>query len=120
MSKRLLAALKLVVWRLTPHSHHHHFWPLGNSQHPPLTEAQRDARYTTAAKIKCQPRLGLSGFRPAGQHFVGSSSLEECCGLPLLLTEVELAGNQAGSLVRAPEGVVKRLEQHGAGSYQQQ
>ena len=55
------------------------------SQNQPLTQAQRDAWYAAAAKIKSQPRLGTSGFLKAPQHFVGSNALEERWGLPLLL-----------------------------------
>jgi hypothetical protein len=55
------------------------------SENQPLTEAQRDAWYAAAEMVKSRPRLGLSGFRTAQQHFVGSNSLKERWGLPLLL-----------------------------------
>jgi hypothetical protein len=55
------------------------------SENVPLTEAQRHAWYATAAKIKSSFRLGLSGFRTAQQHFVGSNALKQRWGLPLLL-----------------------------------
>jgi hypothetical protein len=55
------------------------------SQNQPLIQAQRDAWYVAAAKIKSRPRLGTSGFLKAPQHFVGSNALEERWGLPLLL-----------------------------------
>lgn len=49
-----------------------------------LTAEQRDAWHEDAAKIKCRPRLGPSGFRTAQQHFVGSNSVKERYGLDLL------------------------------------
>ncbi len=55
------------------------------SQNQPLTEERREDWYAAAAKIKCKPRLYTSGSRTAQQHFVGSNSLKERWGLPLLL-----------------------------------
>jgi hypothetical protein len=59
------------------------------SESQPLTEEQRDDWYAEAADIKCKPRLTLSGFRTAQQHFVGTNSLKERWGLPLLLKPPE-------------------------------
>ncbi len=55
------------------------------SEIQPLTQTQRDAWYSAAAKIESKPRLGTSGFLTAQQHFVGSNSLKDRWGLPLLL-----------------------------------
>ena len=55
------------------------------SENQPLTQAQRDAWYAEAAKIKSRPRLWLSGFLTAQQYFVGSNSFKDRWGLPLLL-----------------------------------
>jgi len=55
------------------------------SENQPLTEAQRDAWYAAAAKVKCRPRLTPSGFRTAQQHFVGGgpgSLILQACTIP--------------------------------------
>ncbi len=49
------------------------------------TQEQRDHWYAAAAKVKSADRLVASGFRIAQQHFVGTNSLKESWGLPLLL-----------------------------------
>ena len=55
------------------------------SQNRPLTEAQRTAWHAAAAMVRSTPRLGLSGFRTAQQHFVGTNSRKPRWHLPLLL-----------------------------------
>ena len=55
------------------------------SENNTLTLQQRDAWHAAAAKIKSHPRLGQSGTLTAQQHIVGSNSLKERWGLPLLL-----------------------------------
>ena len=72
------------------------------SQNQPLTQAQRDAWYAAAAKIKSKPRLGTSGFLAAQQHFVGSHALKERWNLPVLLEP------PTGERQRA-EGTIRRL-----------
>jgi hypothetical protein len=55
------------------------------SENQPLTQEQRDDWHAAAAKVKCRGRLVALGFRSGQQHFVGSNSLKERWGLPLLL-----------------------------------
>ena len=55
------------------------------SENQPLTEEQRGAWYTEAAKTKSTPRLGLSGSLTGQQLFVGRNSMKQRWGLPLLL-----------------------------------
>jgi hypothetical protein len=86
------------------------------SENQPLTEEQRDAWYTEAAKIKCSPRLGLSGFLTAQQYFVGSNCLKQRWGLPLLLeppkrerkkTERRKQNTEFSAQVQQPQRVVR-------------
>ena len=55
------------------------------SENQPLTQEQRDDWYAAAATVKCRPRLTLSGFRTAQQHFVGApgSLILQACTIPL-------------------------------------
>jgi len=59
------------------------------SESQSLTEELRSKWYAAAAKVQCRPRLTPPGRRTAQQHFVGTNSLKERWGLPLLLQPPE-------------------------------
>jgi hypothetical protein len=73
------------------------------SQNQRLTEEQRDEWYAVAGKIKCKPRLTVSGFRTAQQHFVGTNSLKERWGLRLLLQPPRQESKNPVSSLQNPE-----------------
>ena len=55
------------------------------SQNQPLTEAQRRAWRTEAAKLQSHPRLWQAGTLTPQQHFVGRNAVKDQWGQPLLL-----------------------------------